>query len=294
MKFGVVIGNPPYNKGMDLDFIKLGHEISKDNCSMIVPAKWNSTSDNYHGCASKTIDYAGFRSYIVPFMKYICFYPNCKNVFDISQADGITFFLIDKDEHEEKIIENRNNEIDFLNSIEKRSISNRQSLHNLGNEIINSLGNYEKFKFDLLTRKRYEVHMTAMLSGGLHFNAQGKNKITGVCKLVDSKNKENTYLTYCDALMFSSTSYEQCKNFIRWLDSKFVNFFLFSNISNLDFHGSVENFFRFVPAPILNEDGSYNWDIEYNDEILYKHYNLKQEYIDKIEKLHKVRNQTFD
>ena len=40
MKFDVVIGNPPYNKGMDLDFVDLGYKnieqiYSNDNTSQM-------------------------------------------------------------------------------------------------------------------------------------------------------------------------------------------------------------------------------------------------------------------
>lgn len=37
MKFDVVIGNPPYNKGMDLDFVDLGYKISNKYTVMITP-----------------------------------------------------------------------------------------------------------------------------------------------------------------------------------------------------------------------------------------------------------------
>ena len=57
MKFDVVIGNPPYNKGMDLDFVDLGYKISNKYTVMITPAKWQTTADDYSGCASKNINY---------------------------------------------------------------------------------------------------------------------------------------------------------------------------------------------------------------------------------------------
>lgn len=39
MKFDVVIGNPPYNRGIDIDFVKLGFDLSKQYTVMITPAK---------------------------------------------------------------------------------------------------------------------------------------------------------------------------------------------------------------------------------------------------------------
>ena len=52
MHFDLVVGNPPYNKGMDLDFIDLGYELSEQYTVMIVPAKWQ-TADANHRISSK-------------------------------------------------------------------------------------------------------------------------------------------------------------------------------------------------------------------------------------------------
>ena len=88
MKFDVVIGNPPYNKGMDLDFVDLGYKISNKYTVMITPAKWQTTADDYSGCASKNINYKQFREMYVPHMSYVCFYPQSMEVFDMYQIDG--------------------------------------------------------------------------------------------------------------------------------------------------------------------------------------------------------------
>ena len=65
MKFDVVIGNPPYNKGMDLDFVDLGYKLSNKYTVMITPAKWQTAADDYSGCASKNINYKQFREMYV-------------------------------------------------------------------------------------------------------------------------------------------------------------------------------------------------------------------------------------
>ncbi len=39
MKFDVVIGNPPYNNDLYLDFVTLGHQLSTKYTCMITPAK---------------------------------------------------------------------------------------------------------------------------------------------------------------------------------------------------------------------------------------------------------------
>ena len=53
MKFDIVIGNPPYNHGIDMDFIAVGYRLSAVCCCMIAPAKWQ-TSDDRQSIASRT------------------------------------------------------------------------------------------------------------------------------------------------------------------------------------------------------------------------------------------------
>lgn len=81
MNFDVVIGNPPYNKGMDLDFVDLGYKISDKYTVMITPAKWQ-TGISDSSLDSETINYEEFRKRLVPKMSYVKFYPNSKDVFD--------------------------------------------------------------------------------------------------------------------------------------------------------------------------------------------------------------------
>lgn len=69
-KFDVVIGNPPYNKGMDLDFVDLGYKISNKYTVMITPAKWQTAEANQK-VSSKNINYGQFRQMYVPHMSYV-------------------------------------------------------------------------------------------------------------------------------------------------------------------------------------------------------------------------------
>ena len=45
MRFDVVIGNPPYNNDMYLDFVTLGCQLSTKYTVMIIPAKWQAKTD---------------------------------------------------------------------------------------------------------------------------------------------------------------------------------------------------------------------------------------------------------
>lgn len=42
VKFDVVIGNPPYNNDLYLDFVQLGYQLSSNYVCMITPAKWQA------------------------------------------------------------------------------------------------------------------------------------------------------------------------------------------------------------------------------------------------------------
>lgn len=283
MQFDVVVGNPPYNKGMDLDFIDIGYKISNQFVCMITPAKWQTASDDYSGCASK-LSYKQFREKYTPHMNYICFYPCCKDVFDILQVDGITWFILDKVTNEKCTIENKCKYINEFNSKENRDIRNRQSLVNIGNEIVEYLGNYSKFKFSELDTKKFEVWTNTQVPGGglSTIVSERKTYFVGESHIEENTglNIENSNATKC---IFSSDNIEECKSFISWLNCKFTRFFVAINISKLT--GILtDDCFRFVPAP-----PSGKFDHIYTDEELYKAFNLPQKYIDVIELIIKER-----
>ena len=301
MKFDVVIGNPPYNKGMDLDFVKLGFDLCEKYCVMITPAKWQTAADDYSGCASKTIDYKGFREQLVHHMSYVCFYPDSFDVFGAAQTDGISYYLLDKQTKYDKCkVENRCLLQNRFNSIEIRAIKNRETLYNVGNEIINYLKNCTTWKFKNIQNRKYEVWTNNQVpvaggriksgggasdgggNGGCLLSLDGKCLIVGVSRIIDVSSGERS-IVGASNYTFSSDDKSDCESFVSWLNTKFTRFFVEINISKLT--GILtDDYFRFVPAP-----PSGKFDHIYTDEELYKAFNLPQKYIDVIEAVIKER-----
>ena len=285
MKFDVVVGNPPYNKGMDIDFINLGFELSNEYTCMITPAKWQ-TAEADQKIASE-MSYGEFRKKLVPHMKRVCFYPCCKDAFDILQVDGITYYLLDKNKSYEKcIVKNVCKNIkEFDNSIEERSITNRQSLLNIGNEIVDYLGEYKRFNIQYTyNRKKYQVWTNTQTPGGNLSTVVAPRKTLFIGESIIEEdfglNFEHSNAEICS---FTSDNKDECISFISWLNCKFTRFFTAINQSKLT--GIITNdCFRFVPAP-----PSGKFDHVYTDEELYKAFNLPQKYIDVIEAVIKER-----
>ena len=294
-KINNVIMNPPYNKGMDLDFVDLAYKVATDSVVAITPAKWQTTADDYSGCASKNINYKQFREKYVPHMSYVCFYPDALDIFHISQVDGLTYFLIDKDLHNTATVKNISFHQKYYNSVSDRDIKKRQTLINVGQEIVDYLGTYERFNiesihksytFKVITNSqivlcgagsdaRKSIDAVGKLSN--MFNSDGQSTFIGTPKIV------TTIPNGAYGCAFSSENSAECESFISWLNCKFTRFFVAINISKLT--GILTNdYFRFVPAP-----PSSKFDHIYTDEELYKAFNLPQKYIDAIEAVIKER-----
>ena len=164
MKFDVILGNPPYNRGMDLDFVNQSFDICNKYCLFITPAKWQ-TASNDQLTVSKTLTYGGFRSKIVPHMSKVVFYPNSSDLFEVSERSGLSYYLTDKNNiYDNKEIVNICKNQKYYNSTEVRNISNRESLHNIGNEIIQYLKPYDSFEFRVDSSKRYHVYLNSKLA----------------------------------------------------------------------------------------------------------------------------------
>lgn len=280
LKFDVVIGNPPYNRGLDIDFTRLGTLLSSKYTVMITPAKWES-AEAEQKIASTRMDYGWFRRFVVPYMREIVFYPCSKDVFDIYQVDGITYYIIDKQIHDIKKITNISS-IDIFNSTEYRSISNGESLYNVCNNVITYLGDYETFKFPWYSGMcRYEIWMNTKISGFDWFNTNKPRLLLNACEIIDTENEEKP--TGEKKCIFESDSIDECKSFLSWIYSKFTRFFVMANISKLN-NILTDHYFRFVPAPPNNK-----FDHIFSDDELYKYYDIGQKDIDIIERLFKAR-----
>lgn len=281
MKFDVVIGNPPYNRGGDIDFVNLGFELCNKYTCMITPAKWQ-TAEADQKIASK-MSYGEFRKKLVPHMRYVCFYPCCKDIFDIYQTDGIAYCILDKKQiYHQATIVNKCNDIECFNSEIQRSILNEESLLNIGQEIIDYLGDYTKFHFPCITRnKRYEVWMNTKVSGYDWYATKNPRYVLSTSRLLDN-SRGDTYDGEAKCI-FESDDIEECKSFASWIYSRFTRFFLVPNISKLN-NIQTDHCFRFVPAP-----PSGKFDHIYTDEELYDAFNLPQKYRDVIEAVIKER-----
>ena len=292
MKFDLVIGNPPYNKGMDLDFVDLGYKISDQYTVMITPAKWQTTADDYIGCASKNLDYKQFRELYVPHMSHVVFYPDCKDIFNIGQIDGTTYFMLNKIKNDECIIENKCQIQKYFNSVQKRSICSRESLNNIGNDIWQHLkkqSSYKPFELQKDPEGRYEIWTNTQMASGSRggmtsclLTVDGSSQFIGVSRLRD-KHTDAKPDSSTAKVVFASDNELESKSFLSWIDSKLVRFMLAINISKLS-NIMCNNFFRFVPAP-----PSGKFDHIYTDKELYKAFNLPQKYIDVIEAVVKER-----
>lgn len=100
MEFNVIVGNPPYNSDMYLDFVTLAKDlIDKQECDghvcMITPAKWQAKSDKKNDA---------FRKDIVPYMDRIVFYPDTTEIFNIAETGGICYYTLDTNVHKNKEI----------------------------------------------------------------------------------------------------------------------------------------------------------------------------------------------
>lgn len=281
MKFDVVIGNPPYKNGLELDFINNCNDICTEYMCFIIPAKWQ-TARNDARIESKTINYGSFRERYVKHISKVVYYPNCSDIFKISQVDGLSYILIDKiNEHEKAEITNCCNHQSLMNNIAIRSINNRKSLNNLGQAVVDYLGSYKSFKFNLGEIKRSDRHKVWIRN-----NIQNERGIKGEYQaygIISYSTKDASVISMpklnrespasTDVLIFTSNNEQECRNFISWLNTKFVRFFIFININSLT-NVMDDDYFRFVPEPLINSEGNYDWSITYTDDVLFKHYNL--------------------
>lgn len=294
MQFDVVVGNPPYNNDLYLDFVKLGHSLAHKYDCWITPAKWQAKG----GDKNKQ-----FREEIVPYMSKIVYYPDCLDVFAIADSCGICYYIIDKDIHDECEVTNKSSIRSDLNSVQKREILRKQSLWNVGNSIVEHIGQVNSFKVgDVQKRKKYTVSINTQSSimrgfaikeqddngkwrirqdlvgkGGAIFDKDGKVVVLGKISIL-AENGENVSGT--SKCIFTSDNAEEVKSFLSYIQSKLVSFLVFIGINGLTIMN--DETWRFVPEPEA-------FDHIFTDQELYEKYQLTDEEINIIESVIKER-----
>jgi hypothetical protein len=273
----IVIGNPPYNKGSDVDFIYTGFHLSKHLTVMITPAKWQ-TSDQDQRIASH-ISYGTFRKEIVPYMDKMVYYINSDNVFKgVQQIDGITYYRLNKDtnpiDRDYKCsITNICTDTPDFNSTSIRTLVNEESLFNIGSEVVNTIENKlgklienkTSYQFPKLTgTKKYKVYMNTKMSGFNWFSGSGVRYVTGISRII-TNNNEYTGESKC---IFESDNEDECYSYMSWLYSKPVRFLVLINVSKLN-NINTNHYFRFVPDKTI-------FDHIFTDDELYEEYGIQQ------------------
>lgn len=247
------------------------------------------------------MSYEQFRKKLVPHMREVVFYPDCGEVFQIAQVDGISYYLLDKDMHDKIAVKNINKTQKYYNGLEIRSIMHEETLINIGNEIVQYLGNYVSYKIQSVNKnKRYQAWTNNQLTIGGQSGRQnyllstsGNHNAISLSRILDSRDPTSELLkTGASQCTFSSDNKKECEYFVSWLNTKFTRFFVAVNVSKLTCV-LTDHCFRFVPAPmVLDEQGNRvpgKFDHIYTDAELYKTWNLPQKYIDVIEAVIKER-----
>ena len=281
-KINNVIMNPPYQDGLDAEIIIKMNSFAKDNIVSIQPSKWQTADDYYVGA-----DYNTMRQKVVNNISTVIFYPDCKDVFDIWQADGITIINVNKHKENEKCnVINKCSTQKYFNSTEIRDIRHRETLLNCCNSIIKKLGEYTSINIERLnTSGKYQVFANLKTPGGGFYSLSKTNHGIyglGLARLIDIENESKTVEE--SKLIFASDNKQQCENFLSWFNSKFVRFLIIANISKLN--GTLTNdYFRFVPD-VDNKD----FNTKYDDKYFYTKYNLSEHDIELIEYTVKERH----
>ena len=269
VQFGVVIGNPPYNKDAYLDFVQLGHNLSTKYTCMITPAKWQAKG------GKKNED---FRREIVPYMEKIVFYPDARDIFDIDCQGGISHYTVGKNLTINKELVNKCNKNKGLDSTETRSISvnNENVLLNKAFTILNKINATKPLHFETKITDKFGVYILSVFMQGANMLNTGNTLLLG-----KSHTEDRTQYSKggSEKELYTSNSVDECKSFESYIQTKFVRFLCWLSVCQQNISDSL---WRFVPA-------TEAFDHIFTDAELYEKYNLTSEEINIIESVIKER-----
>lgn len=287
MKFNTVIGNPPYNNDLYLDFVELGHQRANKYSLWITPAKWQAKGGDKN---------ERFRQTIVPYMSKIVYYPNCSDIFLIAEQSGISYYMINNSSiSTKKEIINKCVYQPILNNKSTRNLSQGAIvLNNHVQSIYNKLHPSDRvhiFDNNATHYLKYSIIINSRVSNergvknqyqalGMVSYSSGKMSVMREPSIIEDIVPDID-MTNADTVIFTSDNYEECESICSFLNTKFVRFLVSGSITTLS--PAVSDItMRLVPDP-----GAF--DHIFTDEELYKRYNLTKEEINIIESVIKER-----
>ena len=291
MKFDAVVGNPPYNDDIYIDFVNLGFELLKDTGIevMITPAKWQAKGGQKN---------EAFRKNIVPHMSKIVYYPNPLDVFPDTPmcGDAITYYTIGKTVHSDKYINNKLEEhwetrygldntcINIVKKIHGRRIVESKDVSITPVKSYFTSRNFGDVSED--TSSRYYMRSSARCIKVPESAFNNKKDMDKHKVYIGHYITSNPVLHLVEPFvadvredcLLGFGSKEKCESIISYYKCKLIWFLVFmTNCGN----ASKEAFIN-VPDP-----GAF--DHIFTDEELYKKYNLTEEEISIIESVIKER-----
>lgn len=271
VKFDVVIGNPPYNNDIYLDFVTLGDQLADKATVMITPAKWQAKG------GSKNEE---FRKNIVPRMSEIVYYPNSQDVFNIDCQGGVCYYLIEKDKQTRRSLLTYCKDQPNFNTDGQEDIAD-ESLYIMYNskvrDIVHKLGNFNQLKCqNKCAVGKYNVAITNVYSEKSCTAKSGMAYVTISPYITRSTVKKNADTSFLE----SFDTAEEAKSYISYLETRFIRFMFL--LAKTSLHMQSEFSWRFVPAPDA-------FDHIFTDKELYDKYNLTPEEIAIIESVIKER-----
>ena len=313
MKFDVVIGNPPYNNDIYLEFVTLGHNLADKMSCWITPAKWQAKGGERND---------KFRENIVPYMREIVMYKDSTDIFSIEEWGGIAYYLMDHYKHNEKNIKNVCTKNSALCSdIEKHNEKKLLLMPNSVKSIVDKLNvgirlcescNFSRFTYtseqerghkytdggdniaivqgtkytggylekrELKTVDKLDKFkvITSCMWGNGNAVFDSNSKVLGVTNMSIAKPNEVPKGSFIILKYFDTE--EQCKSFISFMYSKVIAFCVYLGLVGATLN---KEFWRFVPDP-----GAF--DHIFTDQELYTKYGLTDGEINIIESVIKER-----
>lgn len=269
MKFDVVVGNPPYNNDVYLDFVEKGCQMSKAYSLWITPAKVNKL-----GTMKK-------------YISDVVLFPCEGDIFTITMPCGIAYYLIGKSEVDTVNVANKSDNFTLFNSSTVFYSLDYATFNIVCQSILDRLGDFESFCPELYknTSDNYKCFVLKQV-----YTIGGSNNRHRGIFYADNMFNSGFVLHNCDIqsgirvnklCIFSSNCKQECESFKSWYNTKLIRFLVLCGLNGYG-NAYLDEYWRFVPAPEA-------FDHIFTDEELYKKYNLSSEEINIIESVIRER-----